>query len=136
MVLDLHNLYQTIINDGVHIPVRMLETTDSIHAERIYEAHHVEVVKRALSQTVINGTMKAYRNQLPQGVTFYSKTGTSSRQKDGWNILSDGRILIVTWASYGNLREDHLILGTEPLYGASTAGLFSVLAYNELNNNH
>lgn len=135
-VEEVANLYQTLINDGVHIPVRMLETADSIHEERIYEAHHVEVVKRALSQTVVNGTMKAYRNQLPQGVTFYSKTGTSSRQKDGWNILSDGRILIVTWASYGNLREDHLILGTEPLYGASTAGLFSVLAYNELNNNH
>lgn len=135
-VEEVANLYQTIINDGVHIPVRMLETTDSIHAERIYEAHHVEVVKRALSQTLVSGTMKAYRNQLPQGMTFYSKTGTSSRQKDGWNILSDGRILIVTWASYGRLCNDNLTLGTAPLYGASTAGLFSVLAYNELNNYH
>jgi membrane peptidoglycan carboxypeptidase len=135
-VEEMANLYQTIINDGVHIPLRMLETADSIQAERIYDARHVAVVKNAISQTVVNGTMRAYRKQLPQGVTFYSKTGTSSRQKDGWNILSDGNILIVTWASYGRLDGEYLKLGTEPLYGASTAGLFSVLAYNELNNNH
>lgn len=135
-VVEVASFYQTLINDGVHIPLRMLETGDSIQAERIYEAQNVAVVKNALSQTVVSGTMKAYRKQLPQGVTFYSKTGTSTRQKDGWNILSDGNILIVTWASYGRLNGDHLTLGTAPLYGASTAGLFSVLAYNELNNNH
>ena len=135
-VMEVANLYQTLINDGVHIPLRMLETGDNLQAERIYDAGHVAVVKNALSQTVVSGTMRTYRNQLPQGVTFYSKTGTSSHQKDGWNILSDGNILIVTWASYGRLNGDQLKLGTEPLYGASTAGLFSVLAYNELNNNH
>ena len=135
-VMEVANLYQTLINDGVHIPLRMLETGDSLQVERIYDAGHVAVVKNALSQTVVSGTMRTYRNQLPQGVTFYSKTGTSSHQKDGWNILSDGSILIVTWASYGRLNGDQLKLGTEPLYGASTAGLFSVLAYNELNNNH
>lgn len=135
-VMEVASLYQTLINDGVHIPLRMLETSDSIQAERIYETQNVAVVKNALSQTVVSGTMKAYRKQLPQGVTFYSKTGTSTRQKDGWNILSDGNILIVTWASYGHLNGDQLTLGTAPLYGASSAGLFSVLAYNELNNNH
>ncbi len=135
-VIEVANLYQTLINDGVHIPLRMLETDENIQAERIYEARHVAVVKNALSQTVLSGTMRAVRNQLPQGVTFYSKTGTSSRLRDGWNILSDGDILIVTWASYGRLNGDQLTFGTEPLYGASSAGLFSVLAYNELTNHH
>lgn len=135
-VEEVANLYQTLLNDGVHIPLRMLETGENIQSERIYEASDVAVVKNALSQTVVSGTMKGYRKQLPQGVTFYSKTGTSSRQQDGWNILSDGDILIVTWASYGRLNGDHLTLGTETLYGASSAGLFSVLAYNELNNHH
>ncbi len=135
-VMDVANLYQTLINDGVHIPLRMMESGDSIQAERIYEAQNVAVVKNALSETLVSGTMKAYGKQLPQGVTFYSKTGTSSRQKDGWNILSDGDILIVTWASYGRLNGDHLTLGTESLYGTSSAGLFSVLAYNELNSHY
>lgn len=131
-VQEVASLYQTLMNDGVHIPLRVLESNDSLVATRIYEARHVQVVKDALSQTIVRGTMKAYRNQLPQGVTYYSKTGTSSGLKDGWNVLSDGRVLIVTWASYGRLCDGIMTFGTEPLYGASSAGLFSVLVYNEL----
>ena len=131
-VQEVASLYQTLMNDGVHIPLKVLESADSIVATRIYEARHVQVVKNALSQTIVSGTMQAYRKELPQGVTYYSKTGTSSGLKDGWNVLSDGRILIVTWASYGRLRNGNMTFGSEPLYGASSAGLYSVLVYNEL----
>ena len=48
-VMEVASLYQTLINDGVHIPLRMLETSDSIQAERIYETQNVAVVKNALT---------------------------------------------------------------------------------------
>lgn len=132
-VQQVADIYQMIMNDGVHIPLRVMETGDNPRAERIYDADDVAVVKQALSQTVVNGTMRAFRKELPQETTFYSKTGTSS-QNDGWNVLSDGDILIVTWASYARHDGNRMMHGTQPLYGSSTAGAFNVLVYNELKN--
>jgi hypothetical protein len=47
-------------------------------------------------------------------------------------VLSDGKIVIVCWASYGKQVNGSMRLGTEMSWGASAAGLFSVLIYNEL----
>ena len=126
-------VYTMIMNNGVYIPLRVFETNDSLRSERIYDEDDVAVVKEALSHTVENGTMSAHKNELPQGVTFYSKTGSSS-QNDGWNVLSDGNILIVTWASYARHEGGRMKHGTQPVYGASSAGTFNVLVYNELQN--
>lgn len=131
-VEEVANLYQTLFNDGVHVPLTFVEQGKAPQSERIFEANDVAVVKNALEQTVVSGTMKAYRKKLPEGVTFYSKTGTSSGLNDGWNVLCDGHILIVTWSSYATLRDGHVTFGTAPLYGASSAGLFNVLVYNEI----
>ena len=130
---EVAQLYQTIINNGVCLPLTtFVQSEDSIHPATIYDSRHIAVVKDALRSTVESGTMSGFRNMLPSGVIFYSKTGTSSQQKDGWCILSDGHILIVTWVSYGRIHGDLMELGVEPLYGSSSAGLFSVLIYNSL----
>ena len=80
-----------------------------------------------------NGTLHKYKKDLPQGRDYFGKTGTSTRQRDGWTVLCDGDRVVVCWASYGRKRGDHISLGVEPLWGGNTAGLFATLIYNELN---
>lgn len=124
--------FQVLMNDGLCYPLREFELGDSIVPIRIYEAKNVAVVKQALGQTIVSGTMKAYRTSLPEGRTYFAKTGTSTRQQYGWAVVSDGNLLVVSLASYGRCQDDNMILGVEPLYGGSTAGLMSVLVYNEI----
>lgn len=138
-VLDIAQLYQTIINDGVRIKLQSecLDDTANV-TKRIWSTNSINVIKDALSETIKTGTMQEHRNKLPKYKTFYSKTGTSSGKsnwrggKDGWCVFSDGETLIVCWASYGKRNGEQIKLGTEPLFGSGTAGLFSVLIYNEL----
>lgn len=136
---QISEIYQTIINDGVRIKLQYEVCSDTTNlTKRIWATKDITVVKDALSETTKTGTMKEYYNDLSKHKTFYSKTGTSSGKpgwrggKDGWCVLSDGKTLIVCWASYGKLNGDSIQLGTEPLFGSSTAGLFAVLIYKEL----
>lgn len=138
-VFDVAQLYQTIFNDGVRDSLCSNCDVDTTNlTKRIWSSDHIAVIKDALSETIKTGTMQEYRNKLPQYKTFYSKTGTSSGKpnwrggKDGWCVLSDGEKLIVCWASYGKRNGGHITLGTEPLFGSGTAGLFAVKIYNEL----
>lgn len=138
-VLDVAKLYQTIFNDGVRIKLQAECLNDTTNlTKRIWSSDHIAVIKDALSETIKTGTMKEYRNAVPQHKNIYSKTGTSSGKpnwrggKDGWCVLSDGDILIVCWASYGKTNGKKITLGTEPLFGSSTAGLYAVKIYNEL----
>lgn len=133
-VFEVAQIYQTIFNNGVFIPLSLEQTSDTVISKRIWDIAHVNVVKNALHQTIddSNGTLYRYKNVLPQGKTFYGKTGTSTRQRDFWTVLSDGNLVIVCWASYGKQVGDQMVLGTEKSWGASAAGQFAVLIYNEL----
>lgn len=131
-VTEVAQAFQTLMNDGLCYPLREFDLGDTVVPIRIYEAKNVAVVKQALSQTIVSGTMKDYRKYLPEGRTYYAKTGTSTRQQYGWAVVSDGNLLVVSLASYGRCQGDNIILGVEPLYGGSTAGLMSVLVYNEI----
>lgn len=133
-VFEVAQIYQTIFNNGVFIPLSLEQTADTIVSNRIWDEAHVNVVKNALHQTIddSNGTLYRYKNDLPQGKNFYGKTGTSTRQRDFWTVLSDGNLVVVCWASYGKQVGDRMVLGTEKSWGASAAGQFSVLIYNEL----
>ena len=133
-VFDVAQVYQTIFNNGVFIPLSLEHNSDTIVSKKIWDEAHVNVVKNAMHQTIENngGTLHRYKNDLPNDRTFYGKTGTSSQQKDFWTVLSDGGIVIVCWASYGKQTNGTMALGTEKSWGASAAGLFAVLVYNEL----
>ncbi|MBR4837233.1 MAG: transglycosylase domain-containing protein [Bacteroidales bacterium] len=138
-VFDIAQLYQTIFNDGIRIKLQAECLYDTANfTKRIWVTNSINVIKDALSETIKTGTMQEHRNKLPKYKTFYSKTGTSSGKsnwrggKDGWCVLSDGETLIVCWASYGKRNGKQITLGTEPLFGSSTAGLFAVFIYNEL----
>lgn len=133
-VADVAQVYQTIFNNGVFIPLSLEQNTDSVVTKRIWDEAHINVVKDALNKTIENpgGTLNRYKNDLPQGKKFYGKTGTSTGQRDFWTVLSDGNLVIVCWASYGRQTADKMLLGTEKSWGSSAAGLFSVLIYNEL----
>lgn len=137
-VYDIAQLYQTIFNDGLFIPLSLEQNADTVQPKRIWDENHVRTVKNALHQTIKSdgGTLNRYKKDLPQVKSFYGKTGTSSKQRDGWTVLSDGNIVIVCWASYGKQFGGKMVLGQQPLWGANTAGLFAVLVYNELVKSH
>ncbi len=133
-VFDIAQVYQTIFNDGVFIPLSLEQNSDTIVTKRIWAEEHTKVVVNALSKTIENsdGTLNRYKNDLPAGKKFYGKTGTSSKNRDFWTVISDGNIVITSWGSYGKKTGDNMVLGTEKSWGATAAGLFAVLIYNEL----
>lgn len=131
-VVEVGQLYQVLMNDGLCLRLQDHETGDTIVPTRIYDAQHVAVVKEALSRTITSGTMKIHRDKLPQGRTYYAKTGTATKNKCGWAVISDGHLLVVTLASYARCQDGTIQFGVEPLYGGSSAGVMSVLVYNEL----
>ena len=137
-VTDIAQIYQTIFNNGVFVPLTLAKNNDTVISKRVWDESHVRTVKNALHQTFESsgGTLHRYKNDLPSGRTFYGKTGTSSRQKDFWSVISDGKTIIVSWASYGKQSNGTMSLGTEKSWGASAAGLFAVLIYNELLKTH
>lgn len=139
-VHDVAQIYQAIfnLNGGVYVPLSLEQKSDGVKSKRIWDETHVNEVKNALNKTIENegGTLHRYKNALPKGKTYYGKTGTSSRQRDGWTVLCDGNLIIVCWASYGKQAGNKMNLGQHPLWGASTAGLFAVLVYNELAKTH
>ena len=133
-VSDIAKVYQTIFNKGFYIPLSLEQNNDIRNSKSIWDEYHVCQVKNALHATIDSkdGTLNAYKDDLPNDKFFYGKTGTSSKQKDGWTVLSDGNIVITCWASYGKQNGETMSLGQQPLWGASTAGMFAVLIYNEL----
>ena len=130
---EIAQIFQTLMFDGICVKLKDHETGDTIAPKRIYNAQNVAVVKQALSQTVVSGTMKAHKDKLPKNRTYYAKTGTSTHNY-GWAVLSDGQTLVVSLAAYSKLQNGDMQLGVEPLYGGPTAGLMSVYVYNELKN--
>ena len=132
---DVATIYSTLNNDGAFVPLTLEQRECVPQGIRIWEASHTSLVRDAMRMTIDdeNGTLHKYKKDLPQGRDYFGKTGTSTRQRDGWTVLCDGDRVVVCWASYGRKRGDHISLGVEPLWGGNTAGLFATLIYNELN---
>lgn len=82
------------------------------------------------------GTCHRLVEFLPKDKSFYGKTGTTGKAKDGWIVLSDGKKLIVAWAGY--IKNDNGVLkrkGAPAIpskSGAGSAGILAAMTYSEL----
>jgi len=149
-LLEVTQGYQSILNNGrskkpsVITSVRYhgeADFVDLLQAEtQVFERRNALTVKEAMSATIdlsCDGcTGKSIARELTLNKTYYGKTGTSSNAIHGWTVLSDGNILIVSFATYGTTIGNHLELNNTPPIpydsGGKTAGILSALIYNEL----
>jgi len=147
-LIDLAQAYQTIFNDGEYIELSAFDKVVSQydHSEiltqkkqkRIYSKENCKKIKRALKATLqINGTASNL-NKILSGDNYFGKTATSDDNRHGFMILSDGKTLVVTWVSYGEIINGKLKLGRAPIPGLSgsrSAGKLAAYIMREIKRN-
>lgn len=146
-ILDIAQAYQTLLNNGKCIKLNAIQTAfnpqtnelerlDSLKIKRIYGQEHVRIIKEALAQTINGGTASTIKPLLPKGREYYIKTGTSENAIHGFCALSDGKILIISFLSYGKVIDGRLELNKTPSIplksGGRTATVLAANIYNEL----
>ena len=135
-LLDVGRAYQVLFNQGVRKSIQLFSDEESDN-ELIYTSEGCDEVINALSATVRpGGTGTHFVRLLPDRKTFYAKTGTSDDAIHGWTVLSDGRLVIVAFVSYGAVLNGRLELNKTPSIptgsGAQTAGVLAALLFNQL----
>ncbi len=155
-VFDIAQAYQTLFNNGRYRELKVFEkafnpfNTKSnpikYKQKPVYEFHNAQAIKKALHHTMLKGGTGTHINHLlPKSTKFYAKTGTSDKGIHGYTILSDGKILIVSYATYGRIKDQHLELNDTPPIpfesGVRSAGVLAAFIYDEweyknVTNNH
>ncbi len=82
--------------------------------EPVADAAAVYLTTWAMRQVVRQGTARALKKRLPQGLTVAGKTGTTNGQRDSWFAGFSGDKVLVVWVG----RDDN---GPTKLTGASGA---------------
>lgn len=121
--LEVTQLYQTIANKGLHLPLSTLYAiTDqngvllyqrSAKLSRRYSEQHTYLLNYALQQASAKGTAKSLKTTFPSD-TFAGKTGTSSDYRDSWFAGFDQHTLVTVWLG----RDDNKAIGLTGSTGA------------------
>jgi len=122
--LEVGQLYQTLAAGGFHAPLRAIrEVLDAagqplsrypLAVEPVADVATVYLTTWAMRQVVRQGTARALKKRLPQGLTVAGKTGTTNDQRDSWFAGFSGDKVLVVWVG----RDDN---GPTKLTGASGA---------------
>jgi len=122
--LEVAQLYQTLAAGGFHAPLRAIrEVLDAtgrpltrypLTVEPVADAAAVYFTTWAMRQVVRQGTARALKKRLPQGLTVAGKTGTTNGQRDSWFAGFSGDKVLVVWVG----RDDN---GPTKLTGTSGA---------------
>ncbi len=122
--LEMAQMYQTLAAGGVLAQLRAIEAvTDSrgrplsrysTSRTQAFDARPVFLLNQALRETLISGTGRGLKRQLPDITGLAGKTGTTDEQRDSWFAGFDGRRAAVVWVG----RDDN---GRTGLTGASGA---------------
>ena len=141
--LDVAQVYQAIFNKGKWIPLSTGRANGDFasnhdRSRQIYQKKNCEVIKKAMAATLRYGTGWRLKSRLPKNRTFYAKTGTTDNATHGWTVLSDGKLLIVSWVSYAHVDKDRLDFNHKSMpipygSGSRTAGVLASMIYKELN---
>lgn len=148
-LFEIAQAYQTLFNRGQYLQLSVFpstynpltENTEKFNqrGQQVYSQENADLIVQALTNAMKDGgTGTPFKNLLPQGITFYAKTGTSDGARHGYTVLSDGNTLVVSYVSYGRIENEHLSLGVMPIpfeSGGKSAGVLSALIYYELQRN-
>jgi membrane peptidoglycan carboxypeptidase len=146
-LLDIAQLYQTLFNNGQYIelsvidsfydPVSNSKLNNLSYRTRIYSYENASFIKNVLIKTMRpGGTGTHFKGRLKEQRTYYAKTGTTDGANHGYTVLSDGRLLILTFVTYAKTKDNILELNNTPPIpfesGAKTAGTLAAYIYNEI----
>lgn len=146
-IFDIAQSYQTIFNNGktsrLHTisksfnPYTLKERNYEQHEYQVFNTKNTSLIKNALKKTIMEGgTAFHLKKYLPNRKNLMMKTGTSDKALHGYAIISDGKTLVVSWASYGIRNGNHLELNNTPPIphgnGGSSAGILAAFIFKEL----
>ncbi len=141
--------YQMLFNEGKAIALspwkymidpHLQDTIFDIGLKKrknIYTATTANRIKDLMSAAFEpKGTCHRLLQWLPKNRTYYGKTGTTGKAKDGWTVLSDGKKLLVVWAGYMQVANGVITRKGAPSIpsksGAGSAGVLAAMAYTEI----
>lgn len=120
---EVTELFQTIANEGKHIPLSTLDSITDKQGNLIYQRSIMpqQVVPQeaafqtlfAMQQVVERGTARSLQNQYAS-LKLAGKTGTTNESRDTWYVGIDGENVVTVWLG----RDDNV---TTKLTGASGA---------------
>ena len=121
---DVTQLYQTIANDGLRIPLRAIQAVVDqnnqpvrrygMQVERVVDAQAAFQTRYLMTQTVERGTARRLLAEFPDAQPLAGKTGTSNDGRDSWFVGMNGDDVTTVWTG----RDDNQSAG---LTGASGA---------------
>ena len=117
-------MYHSIANDGVVVPLRAIRSVETALGEPLsrypltlsepLSPETIELIQYALQAVMNEGTGRSAYQRLPQSLALAGKTGTTNDQRDSWFAGFSGQHLGVVWIG----RDDN---GETPLTGGSGA---------------
>ncbi len=141
--------YQMIFNKGQVVPLSPWKYIIDPHLQdtiydgssrkrrQLYSEDKADRIKSLLPGAFEpGGTCHRLVDLLPSDKSFYGKTGTTGKAKDGWTVLSDGKKLVVVWVGY--VKNDNGVLqrkGAPAIpskSGGGSAGILAAMAYSKL----
>lgn len=137
--IEVAGMYQTIAAQGFNSPLRAIRsvlTSDGkplqryqMNVDQRFDSADTYVLTRAMQQTFISGTARAYGGKFPN-LQLAGKTGTTNDQRDSWFSGFSGNYLGVIWVGNDENKATPLTGAT----GALTvwAEMFSHLALEPL----
>lgn len=121
---EVSEMYHTLANDGVVMPLRAIRSVEDAKGNRLnryplhlgdpVESAAVQLVQFAMQSVMAEGTGRSAYRKLPRSLALAGKTGTTNDQRDSWFAGFSGRDLAVVWVG----RDDN---GATPLTGGTGA---------------
>ena len=118
-LLALTNAYRALANGGVVSRTRMLVSTDSAQAQRVYGAAASFVVTDILADRSARAATFGLENPLATRVWSAAKTGTSKDMRDNWCIGYTSRYTVGVWVgnfSGAPMRDVSGVTGAAPIW--------------------
>ena len=122
--LEMAQLYQTLANDGVRIPLRSIRAIHNSRGDalahfpateqRVVDQDSAFLIDYALKQIVIKGTAARLSSSFPRNLNLAGKTGTTDGYRDSWFAGFSGNLLTVVWVG----RDDNKPVGLTGSSGA------------------
>jgi penicillin-binding protein 1B len=116
--LEVAQMYQSLANYGVRIPLRSIQTIQNHRSEtvarfpvsrlRVVEKNSAYLIDFALKQVVRNGTAAGLSRSFGTGLGLRGKTGTTDSFRDSWFSGYSENLLAVVWVGTDDNRPTKL----------------------------
>ena len=111
--LEIAQMYQTLANQGIRIPLRSIQSIYNhrgkmmakfpLSGKRVIDQNSAYLIDFALQQVVLQGTARGL-SRSNAGLGIRGKTGTTDNFRDSWFVGYNDNLLAVVWVGGDNNR--------------------------------